>query len=261
MSERLGHYAQAEHSFREALRLARTMKSEKRLCESLAQLGGLSAKRGQLLSGLFDIVRALRIAHRIQHVEIVCALLVSLAIGAMSLKRLNLADRWSAEALAIARRLGYSRLITLALTTRGNLESMKSRFADAEALYQEALQRAQRNQNAYDLCFTHNCIGVHYFLKHDWRQAIEQLSLSIEISTRMRMLELNGYAKFYLAQSLYESGQQAQAVATARDSLQSFQEMGYGLAHDVQRWLSGVNAVSHKGIADEIGDDSVTDKR
>lgn len=121
---------------------------------------------------------------------------------------------------------------------------MNGRFAAAEEHYRDALVQAEHNENGFDLCFVRNCMGVHFCLKHDWSQAIDHLTRSIEISTRMQLRELNGYAKFYQAQALYACGEQVQAIALAQDSLNTFLDVGYGLAQEVQRWLANVGRES-----------------
>lgn len=57
--------------------------------------------------------------------------------------------------------------------------------------------------------------------------SIEYLQQSIELSTKSRIPELNGYSKFYLAQSLFEMGETARAIELAKDCLVIFSKMGY----------------------------------
>ncbi len=148
------------------------------------------------------------------------------------------AQTFLGEGLQIAQTIRYERLITLLTIARGNLESLQGNFEQAEQIYAEAQTRAQTFQQTYDLCFTLNCMGVHFWLKQDWDSAMTYLSQSTELSQRYSFFELNGFSKFHLSMALAKKADRNQAVLIAQESLKTFEEIGYWRRFEVGQWLT-----------------------
>ena len=152
----------------------------------------------------------------------ICLGLLTLGLSLASVRMYTRAESQLSEALTTASQINYSRLVTIALTMSGILESMRHNSIKAELFFDHALQSAKRIEHEYDLCYVYEALGEHYCQCKQWVMAKKCLDVAVDIAVRRGYRELGAMANFHLAIAHQGRGEVIAACNRVQEALQQF---------------------------------------
>ena len=216
---RQGRWAEAIAVQRQAVATRRRLGSSGTLAGALNDLGFYLYSTGEydVAMRLFD--EALELARRSGHRRNEALTLLSLAELTRDLGALEQAAKASEEGLSIADELGDGFLSAYGREVQGLVYRCRSDYPAAQMAIEQAVERAERQCSEYQLGRYRASLGLVQAEAGEPEAGLTELARACE---RLHRIDARGElarARFFTAWALFRAGQEAEALATLRQVL------------------------------------------
>lgn len=235
-------YDQMEQYLSEALALARVLHQDETICRLLEGLSETAQRRGDYATAESYCREGLTLARQLENPELISLQLkdLSLALFERGGDYAEIINTCMQESLAIARELGYVRIICTSLLLRGYVACERGDYELAETYLQEALELMQNTDFPIERIFILCTLGLTALGRELYTQAAHYLHEGLALSGQAGMAVLItpiqiAWGRLYFKQQAWEAAEEAftEALEKAQQTgfrLQIAQALG-GLAH------------------------------